>query len=138
MMRNLGFWLSVFFLLLLGVAGLQGFLNDFHEAETLGQRIQTLTQISFGLTGIVAGIGAMMRQRWAGTLALVFAVAVSLAAGLAPVVWGDAGVGSGMASAGLAFLIGIALYLGVSGRRGETEPDGKTPEGDVAPPGRDR
>jgi hypothetical protein len=135
MMRNLGFWLSVVFLFLLGVAGLQGFLGDFHEVETLGQRIQTLGQISFGLTGIAAGTGAMMRQRWAGALALVFAVAVSLAAGFAPVVWGDAGVGSGIASAAVAFLIGIALYLGVAGGWERAKPEETTPEGDDAPPG---
>lgn len=116
-MRTFGFWLSVVLLLLLGVAGLQGFLNDFDEVETLGQRIHTLAQISFAFTGVAAGVGAIMRKRWAGTVALLFAFAVAVAAGLAPVVWGDAGTASGVASAGVAFLIGFVLHLGVAGGR---------------------
>jgi len=134
-MRNLGFWLSVVFLLLLGVAGLEGFLNDFDQVETLGQRIHTLAQVSFGIAGVAAAIGAILRERWARTVALVFAFSVALTAGLAPVVWGDAGTASGIASAGLAFLIGMVLYLGVAGGREKTEPEAETPEGDAAPPG---
>jgi hypothetical protein len=129
-MRNLGFWVSVVLLLLLGVAGLEGFLNDFDEVEALGQRIHTVAQLSFGITGLAAGIGAILKKSWAGAVALVFAFAAALAAGLAPVVWGDAGIGSGIASAAVAFFLGFLLYLGVrADTPEETASEGRPPEG---------
>ena len=118
-MRRVGFWASVVFLLFLGASGCQSFFGDWGDVETLGQRICNLGQAVYGILGLVAGVGAMLKQRWAESAALGFAAAAGTTAGLAPVVWGGTNVATGLASGALGLLIGLVLYLGI-GRVGPT------------------
>ena len=112
-MRKVGFWASVVFLLFLGASGCQSFFGDWGDVETLGQRLCNIGQAAFGVLGILAGIGAILKRTWAGSAALGFAVAAAITAGLAPVVWGGANVATGIGSGFLGLLIGLVLYLGI-------------------------
>ena len=114
-MRTFGYWVSVALLLYMGLSGLQGFFTDWPLVENLGQRLVGVAQVTFGLAGLAAAVGALLKKPWTGMVALVFSFGTGAAAGLAPVFWGDAGPLTGVASGGLGFLIGYLLYLGVRG-----------------------
>jgi hypothetical protein len=113
-MRKFVFWASIAFLLFLGLSGIQSCLSDWSLVTTPAQRACTIGQAVFGTFGLLAGIGAVIKRRWAGPAALVFAVSGGLTAGLATVAWGGAGLGTGVASGGLGLLLGTLLYLGIS------------------------
>ena len=112
-MRRVVFWVSVVFLLFLGVSGLQSFFSDWGLASTLGQKLCGIGQATFGSCGLLAGVGAILKRRWAGPAALAFAVSGGITAGLASVVWGETSLATGAASGALGFLIGLLLYWGI-------------------------
>ena len=111
-MRRVGFWVSVVFLLFFGVSGLQSFFSDWGLASTLGQKLCGIGQATFGTCGLLAGVGAILKRRWARPAALAFVVSVGITAGLASVVWGETNLATGVASGAFGFLIGILLYWG--------------------------
>jgi len=115
-MRRVVFWASVGFLLFFGLSGLQSFLGDWGLATTFGQKLCGVGQATFGTCGLLAGVGAILKRGWAGPIALIFALSGGITAGLASVVWGGSNLGTGAASGGLGFLIGILLYWGIGGR----------------------
>jgi hypothetical protein len=112
-MKKMGFWVSVVFLLFLGASGCQSFFGDWGDVETLGQRICNIGQGVFGVFGLLAGIGAILKHRWAGSAALGFAVSGGITAGLASVAWGGSSVATGVGSGALGLLLGLVLYLGI-------------------------
>ena len=115
-MRTVAFWVSAVFLLFLGGSGLQSFFNDWELAGTLGQKATGMGQVLFGVCGLLAGVGAILKRTWAGPLTLAFAVLAGVTAGLASVAWGGSNLATGIASGGLGFLIGMLLYWGILGR----------------------
>ena len=117
-MRKLGFWVSVAFLLFLGASGCQNFFGDWGDVETLGQRACNIGQAVFGLSGLLAGVGAILKRPWAQPAALAFAVSAGITSGLASVVWGGTNVATGFGSGALGLLLGLVLYLGL----GRAEP----------------
>jgi hypothetical protein len=132
-MRKVGFWISAVLLLLLGLSGVQGLFGDWGDAETLGQRVCTAGQGVFGVLGLVAGTGAVLKRRWAGNAALAFAVSVGFTAAFASVAWGGSGIGAGAASGALGLLLGLVLYLGVRGPRAEPSEEVPTEPPPVSP-----
>ena len=136
-MRKVGFWISAFLLLFLGLSGVQGSVGDWGDAETLGQRVCTIGQGVFGILGLVAGTGAVLKRRWAGTVALAFAGAAAVTSGLASVAWGGSGIGVGIASGALGLLLGLLLYLGVRSPDGPLEKvPAETSSASAIPPAR--
>ena len=118
---------SVALLLFLGVSGIQSFLGDWGLVENLMQRASNLGQLVFAMAGLGAGAGALLKRPWTGKAALVFAGAVAFTAWAGPVAWGEAGPFRSLLDAGLGFLLGFVLYLGVR-RVGQGEaPAGGSP-----------
>lgn len=100
-------------LVLLGAGGLQGLWNNLGTAETLFQQSINAAQFILGVSGIAAGLGALLRKSWAGPAALVFALGMAYAAGAGPVAWGEVGWPRGMLEASIVFLVAFVLFLGV-------------------------
>ena len=90
------------------------------------------------LTGLGAGVGAILRRGWTRRLAQAFVLAVTVTAGVAPMAWGDVGALIGLLDAGLGFLIGYVIYLGVR-RVWEPAPPYDSPSSGAGPasPGSD-
>jgi hypothetical protein len=103
----------VVFLIFLGLSGVQGAVGDWGLSSTVGQRLSAVGQGIFGVCGLVAGIGSILKKRWAGAFAAAFAVSAGITAGLASVVWGGSNLATGFASGALGLLIGFLLYRGV-------------------------
>lgn len=116
--------LGVMALLLLGVAwmGWSGGVTQWSHAQNTGQLAQNLTQIAFGSFAFLSLVTTMWAVRWNNVMLAGWVVSATLAAGLAPVVWGDAslliGVRSGAAGAIVALAIAALLRVGARGLTG--------------------
>jgi hypothetical protein len=122
-MRTLGFVVSAALLLFLGCSSVQSFLVDWALVETAGQRVADLAELLAAATGIGAGVGAVLKRPWTGRSALVFAATLAFTAWAGPLARGESGIFRSLPDAGLAFLLGYVLYLGVRSA-GKAEPDG--------------
>ena len=112
--------LAVALLLFLGYTGIAGGIDQFdqstHSRYTVGQVVQTVLQLIFGILSF-AVIGTWF---WARALSrpviLAWIVSLTLAGGLASVVWGGTniwmGIVSGAASAVVAWAIAALLRVG--------------------------
>lgn len=108
--------LAASLLIVLGLGGFQGLWNNLGNAETAFQRTVFAGQALLGVAGVVAGLGGLLKKPWAGATALCFAAGMAYVAGAGPVAWGEVAWPRGIVDAGIGFLIGLVLYLGVRTR----------------------
>jgi peptidoglycan/LPS O-acetylase OafA/YrhL len=113
-------------LLLLGLAwsGLDGGPRQWPQAQNPGQRAQTIAQLGYGLLSLLGILVIFRGRRWARHVWVAWAVCVTVAAGLAPVVWGETGWGTGLlaAVAGLLVVVAVIALLRIGGARAERAP----------------
>ena len=104
--------LSVLTLLLLFALALQGIVGGFEqwpESSTLGQYVQSASQLLYGVCAVLS-IATAIRWRGFATFAQIgFIVGCVVAGGLAAVSWGDASVGAGVLASVAALAIASAL-----------------------------
>lgn len=82
---------GVAFLLFIGYTGITGGFQQVGASATLGQRVQTGTQLLFGVLA-VAVVGALAaRHRWSRPLLVGWGAVLSVSAGFAVIVWGGQG-----------------------------------------------
>lgn len=91
--------LGVAFLLFIGYTGISGGLQQVGASATFGQRLQTATQLLFGALAVAALGTLVARRRWTGAVLLAWGAALTVGAGLAPVVWGGTGLLPAVAAA---------------------------------------
>jgi hypothetical protein len=117
--RRLLFGLAVLSLLALAWIGFSGGWSQLSEAHTLGQKTQTVCQFAYGLFALLSVVTTFRGHRWSPVSYAGWTVSITLAGGLAPVVWGDASVAIGLLS-GLATLLVALALIGLlrSGARG--------------------
>jgi len=99
----------VVLLLVLAWTGLSGGMRDFPNAENAGQTVQCVTQIAYGLLSLLTVTTVHSVRRWRRVIRGCWAASVTLAAGLATVVWGDEGVVVGLVAAAGGLLIALAI-----------------------------
>ncbi len=103
--------LGVAFLLLMGYTGITGGLQQIGQSATLGQRIQTATQLVFGLLGVAAVATLVVRRRWARLMLVAWGAAISISGGMAVVVWGGQGpLPAAAATVGSALIAWLTLW----------------------------
>lgn len=132
-MSKVGRILAIGFLFISGGGGIQSAVSDWSVAATAGQTLSTICAGLMGFLGVGAAVGAISRRTWVRPLLWAWGVFVALVSGLAPVVWGGAGIASGIASGALGALLAALVYLGVQSgsQRAPPEPVGGT----GSPPG---
>jgi len=101
--------LAILSLLPLAWSGFAGALSQLPDSHTLGQKFQTACQFAYACFALLSVATTFRARRWSSASYAAWAVSLTLAGGLAAVVWGDASVAVGLVS-GLASL-GIALGL---------------------------
>src|SRR5688572_1963610 len=98
---------------------MQGGIQEWFQSQSIGQRIQTAAQFAYGLFALLTVASVWRPGMFARVVRVGFLVAVSVAAGLAPVAWGDAawwaGVVAGVAALLIAVLIIWLLSVGARG-----------------------
>ena len=110
--------IAVAILLALAYTGIAGGIDQFdqssHAHYTIGQIVQTVLQLAYGVLSVACIVARFWVRRWSRPVLIAWAVSLSLAGGLAPVVWGHSGLAIGIL-AGVATLLiawGIAALLG--------------------------
>jgi hypothetical protein len=109
-------WTAIVLLVALCGTGMNSARDAWPSATTTGQRAQTVAQMIYAVFGLLAAVALAARWPIARRLFRIFAIAVTLAAGLAPVVWGETpwwtGVVAAVAAAAIAWLIRLAFVRG--------------------------
>lgn len=115
--------IAVAFLLFLAYTGIEGGIDQFnqstHGSYTGGQIVQTVFQLVFGVLSL-AVVGTWFWKRSASRPVIIaWIVSLTVAGGLASVVWGGTsvwiGVISGAASALVAWAVALLLRVGARG-----------------------
>jgi hypothetical protein len=103
--------LAVGLLILFGLSwtGVSGGVDQIPESDTPGQQAQTAAQIAYGLLSILTIVTTFRGHRWRRPIRAGWVVAVTVAGGLAPVVWGGSGLGIGLLAGAASLLIALAI-----------------------------
>lgn len=113
--------LALSLLLFLTWTGLSGGVTQFSESRTPGQKVQTLAQLAYGVSGLLSAVTLVWSRRWAPLMQGCWIGAVTIAAGLASVVWGGTSLGIGLLSGVVALLAALVIvWLLRVGARGLT------------------
>lgn len=109
---------AILLLLYLAWSGIQGGVEQVSQAQTLGQKVQTASQFVFGLLSLLVGASAFRVHRFSRIVRWTWVAAVTIAGGLAPVVWGASpwasGLVAGVSALAIALLILWILRIGTS------------------------
>ncbi len=112
--------LLIALLLLLALAwlGLSGGARQAPLSHTAGQAMQSAAQVAYGLLSLMAVGTTFWHRRWMRPVLAGWALALTVAGGLAPVVWGDSSAAVGLLSAvaSLAVAGGIILLWRLGAR----------------------
>jgi hypothetical protein len=110
--RTVAYWTGMALLVAVSALGLWSSIESLASNTTTGQRVATFTQFGYALTGFAAAAGLVTRRAWAPTALWLWAVLITLTGGLAPVVWGGSGPGTGLAAgATTAAIAGLVVWL---------------------------
>jgi hypothetical protein len=95
--------------LVLAWLGLSGGVREFPDATTPGQKAQTTAQFAYGVFALATLVTTFRARKLARLTRWGWLVSITLAAGLAPVFWGDTGWGPGVVAGVAALGIGALL-----------------------------
>jgi hypothetical protein len=108
--------LALLFLAFMAWTGITGGVTQWPESATVGQKAQTVTQLLYGLFALMSTITVVRARRWRSVSRIGWAGSVTIAAGLAAVVWGGTspmtGIPTGAASLLIALVVLWALRVG--------------------------
>lgn len=115
-------WLALSIALLAGF-GILGTWSGFHDLQSASTSLQLATcvaSVAYGLLSLIAIPGLLIGWRGLKLMLRLWLIAVTLTGGLAPVAWGSASAGAGIAALILTFVIALAIIWVV--RRAQVAP----------------
>jgi len=97
--------------LLLGFAwaGLSGGFSQLSQSSTIGRKVQTFSQLAYGAFSLLSVVTTFVGRRWQAAMLIGWTLSVTVAAGLASIVWGGTSVAIGVLSGGAALLTGLGI-----------------------------
>ena len=115
-------WLILSILILAGLSvfGIWTGVGDLRQAETFLQLATSIAKTGSGFVALVSIPALLVGWRGLKTLLRLWLLAISITGGLAPVAWGEAGAGAGIAGLLLAFFSGLAIIWVI--RRAQVAP----------------
>jgi hypothetical protein len=93
--------------LLLFAFSVLGFIGWWNHCDSVGRQIQTMAQLLYGIFGLLAGVLLATNRPLPKVLEWGWTVTVTVAGGMAPVVWGGGRTLEGVAGGGIAILIAL-------------------------------
>lgn len=105
----MGLGLALLLLAVLAWNGIVEGLQQLPQSENAGQQAQSVAQLAYGLLSAASIITTVRARRWAPPVLSAWAVSVTVAAGLAPVVWGDSGWPAGVSAGGATLLVALGI-----------------------------
>ena len=111
-MRRFLLAMALLVLLVLAWVGLTGSLEQLPQSHTAGQRLQTLSQLTYGVFSLLGIVTTFWKRRWASVVLSGWAVSLAAAGGLGSVVWGRSSWVLGLlAAAGAAVVAAVIIWL---------------------------
>lgn len=101
--------IGVLLLVALAWLGLSGGVRQWPLSQGAGETAQTVAQLAYGLLSVLSILTTRWGRRWAPLVLAGWALSITIAAGLAPVVWGGSGWPSGLLAAAAALLIAVGI-----------------------------
>jgi hypothetical protein len=98
-------WLAILLLIAMGATGLASAAGSWPYARGAGQRVQSASQWVYSVSALLAAVSLAARWPIARLFFLVFALSATIAAALAPVVWGGTSWWTGAVAAVAALAI---------------------------------
>jgi hypothetical protein len=122
MRRRFDPWLALSLILLggLGIQGTWSGIGDLQDAATRLQFTSSTMQITYGVLALIAIPALLINWRGLKAVLQLWLVAIVSTGALAPVAWGEASVGTGIAASILTFVIALAIIWVV--RRAQVAP----------------
>ena len=97
------------FLLLVAWEAFSGGLDQLPRAETMGQNVETVIQLLFGLSCLLVVLTCYWWQDWAHAIRVIWAITLVAVAGLSSLVWGPPMPGTALLFAVLGLLLSLAI-----------------------------
>ena len=115
-------WLALSLVLLggFGILGTWNGIDDLQDAATPLQLATSTASVCYGFLSLIAIPALLIGWRGLKTVLRLWLVALSITGGLAPVAWGGATPGTGVAALILTFVIALAIIWVV--RRAQVAP----------------
>ncbi len=88
---------------------LAGGLRQLPRAHTVGQKVETATQLGSGVLSLLVVVTCFRQRRWAGMMRTCWGISLATAAGLSSLVWGPAMPSIGVLFAAMALLMAGAV-----------------------------
>ena len=79
---------AVLFLVWLAWQALSGGLRQYPRSRTVGQKVETVTQLECGLLSLLVVLTCFWRRRWAQPIRIIWSLTLAMTAGLSALVWG--------------------------------------------------
>lgn len=122
MPRRFDLWLVLSLVLLGGFAalGIWNGISDLSGATTRLQLLTSIAQLAYGILALIALPALLIGWRGLPIVLQTWVVAVTVTGGLAPVAWGGASVGAGVAAMILSCVIALGIIWVI--RRAQVAP----------------
>lgn len=128
-MKRTSPWFIAAFLLLLaaGWLGVRDGFNEWSGVENSAQRLATVVELGYSIAGFLAAVALWFGHPRTKPLVLIWALLITATGSLAPVVWGEApiytGILGGIASAAIAAVVyWLARRAHLAARPSSTSP----------------
>lgn len=137
MWRKAGWVVSILVMLGTGGVGVYDGLTEWGQGQGLAQKSVTAAVLLYGLLGLAAAVGTLLRRAWARPLAIGWAVCATYAASVAVLAFDNASVSAAFpAFAGAAIVsalvvLGAGLLAPASSRRPVSPNSSTTPAPDL-------
>ena len=112
--RVLPWILAAAFLMILSVLGLYNGIDELKDADakTVLQQSVSISSVIYGLLGVAASLGVLLRRRWAYFLSIAWGVVITYAGGMASHAYGETtGPVTAIAALLSALIAGIVIWL---------------------------
>jgi hypothetical protein len=96
-------------LLTLAWNGLSGGVHQVSQSLTPGQKAQTACQFAYGALALLSLVTAFVGRRWHRAIVSGWVVSVTLAAGLASIVWGGTALATGVLAGAVTLLVAATI-----------------------------
>ncbi|MCX6168107.1 MAG: hypothetical protein NTX65_02120 [Ignavibacteriales bacterium] len=106
---------TILLLFVLAWVSLSGGINQIPRSKTIGQKVETVVQIVFGLFSLLITVTCFYWHKLRRSVRLAWLISFVLTAGISSVVWGPPMLTIGLVCTVLAFLVarGIIFLLDV-------------------------
>ena len=97
------------FLLWVTWTGVTQGIRQLPESRTPGQTAQSISQIGFGLFALLSFVTTFWSRRWNTLMLCGWIVSVTLAGGLASIVWGGTSLAAGLVAGLVTLVVALAV-----------------------------